>query len=278
MKLRSSGRVNLACLSLALLLFCSCKKDTSNVVPKESFTVAEKQSATAALTYQLVWADEFNGTAVNTADWNFETGAGGWGNAEQQYYRSQNAAVTGGNLVITAKKESFGGAAYTSARMTTKAKRQFTYGKMEARIKLPLGQGLWPAFWMLGANISTVTWPACGEIDVMEHINATNTVYGTIHWDNNGHAQYGGNTNTTPASYHVYSIEWNSSAIIWYVDGVKFHEANILNNINGTDEFHKPFFFIFNMAVGGNWPGQTIDNTKLPAGMFVDYIRVYQLK
>jgi beta-glucanase (GH16 family) len=271
----------LACFSLAIALapFVSCKKETTSVT-KEPTAAAERTetNAAAALTYQLVWSDEFNGASVNTTNWSFETGAGGWGNNEQEYYRSQNATVSNGNLVITAKRESFGGANYTSARLKTQGKRQFTYGRIEARIKLPLGQGLWPAFWMLGSNIGSAGWPKCGETDIMEHINTSNTIYGTIHWDNNGHAQYGGNTNTTPASYHVYSVEWTSSSIKWFVDGVKYVEANILNNINGTDEFHRSFFILLNMAVGGNWPGQTIDNSKLPASMYVDYVRVYQLR
>jgi beta-glucanase (GH16 family) len=111
----------------------------------------------------------------------------------------------------------------------------------------------------------------------MEHINTENTVYGTMHWDvNNSYASYGGNTNTTPADFHVYSIEWDSAAIRWYVDGVQYHEANILNSINSTEEFHKSFFMILNLAVGGNWPGQTIDDSKLPASMYVDYVRVYK--
>jgi beta-glucanase (GH16 family) len=277
MKLILPRKPVLACLLFGLAL-ASCKKDqTSSTLHEPSLSRNDPGAATAALTYQLVWSDEFNGTSVNTSNWNFETGAGGWGNNEKQYYRSQNATVSNGTLVITAKKESFGGAQYTSARMTSQNKRTFTYGRMEARIKLPMGQGLWPAFWMLGSSISSVGWPKCGETDIMEHINTENKVYGTIHWDNNGYASYGGNTTTTPDSYHVYSIEWTSSSIKWFVDGVKYHEANILNSINGTDEFHKPFFFILNLAVGGNWPGQTIDNTKLPASMFVDYVRVYQL-
>ena len=274
MKLILPGKPMLACLFLAITA-ASCKKE---IKPKDSSLPNEEIPGAVAATYQLVWSDEFNGTSVNTSNWNFETGAGGWGNNEQQYYRSQNATVSNGNLVITAKRESFGGANYTSARLTTQNKRTFTYGRMEARIRLPLGQGLWPAFWMLGSNISSIGWPRCGEIDIMEHINTENRVYGTIHWDANGYAHYGGNTTTTPSSYHVYSIEWNSSAIKWFVDGVKYHEANILNNINSTEEFHRPFFFILNMAVGGNWPGQTIDNSKLPASMYVDYVRVYQLR
>ncbi|HYK47234.1 MAG TPA: glycoside hydrolase family 16 protein [Parafilimonas sp.] len=254
---------------LALISFSSCKKSAT----ENKVSVASSSNAT---TYTLVWSDEFNGTSVNTADWNFETGGGGWGNNEKEYYQAANATVSNGNLVITAKKQRVKANAYTSARMTTQNKRQFTYGKMEARISVPMVQGLWPAFWMLGSNINTVSWPACGETDIMEHINTENLIYGTIHWDNNGHAQYGGNTTTTPGSFHIYSVEWDSAAIRWYVDGVKYVEANILNNINGTEEFHRPFFMILNLAVGGNWPGQTIDDTKLPASMLVDYVRVYR--
>lgn len=267
----------IACLLIGLTL-SSCKKQLSSAFTQEPVLTTQQAGAAAVtLAYQLVWSDEFDGTSVNTSNWNFETGAGGWGNNEKQYYRSQNAAVAGGNLIITAKKERYRNSNYTSARMTTQNKRTFTYGRMEARIKLPLGQGLWPAFWMLGSSISTLGWPKCGETDIMEHINTENKVYGTIHWDNNGYASYGGNTITTPDSFHVYSIEWTPSSIMWFVDGVKYHEANILNNINGTEEFHLPFFFILNLAVGGNWPGQTIDDSKLPASMYVDYVRAYQL-
>ena len=121
--------------------------------------------------YALVWSDEFNGTAVDTSKWHFETGGGGWGNNEEEYYQPHNATVANGNLVITVKKESVGGESYTSTRMTTQNRVTQTYGRIEARIKMPVGQGMWPAFWMLGNNISTVSWPTCGEIDIMEHIN-----------------------------------------------------------------------------------------------------------
>jgi beta-glucanase (GH16 family) len=278
-----SAFVTVTVVSATLFLANSCAKHSdcrreASAPHSRETSPAPATLATATGTYALVWSDEFDGTAVNTANWNFETGGGGWGNNEQQYYQAKNATVANGELVITAKKERVKANNYTSARLTTQNKRQFTYGRMEARIKLPLGQGLWPAFWMLGSNISTVSWPACGEMDIMEHINTENTIYGTIHWDNNGHAQYGGNTTTTPADYHIYAIEWDATSIRWYLDGVQFHVADITNSINGTDEFHKPFFFILNLAVGGNWPGQTIDNTKLPASMYVDYVRVYQLQ
>lgn len=267
---------NICCLLLITAsIASSCKKQ---VRPASAAGPApELTGSTTALMDQLVWSDEFDGTSVNTANWNFEIGAGGWGNNEQQYYRRENATVSNGNLVITAKRERYRGSNYTSARLTTQNKRSFAYGRMEARIKLPLGQGLWPAFWMLGSNFSTVGWPKCGEIDIMEHINTEPTIYGTIHWDANGYASYGGHTgNSTPDAYHIYSIQWDGSAIKWFLDGVQFHEANILNSINSTEEFHKPFFFIVNLAVGGNWPGQTIDNSKFPASLYVDYIRVYQ--
>ena len=266
-------------ISLGSFLFlCGCKKELKQPL----LTTSESKSAlnnttTSTTSYQLVWADEFNGTSVNAADWNFETGGGGWGNNEKQYYQAANATVTNGTLIITAKKQRVKANNYTSARMTTKGKREFLYGKIEARIKVPLVQGLWPAFWSLGSNHSTVGWPKCGEIDILEHINTEDKVYGTIHWDVNGnYASYGGNTVTTPAEFHVYAIEWDSAAIRWYVDGVQYHEANILNSINSTEEFHKSFFLILNMAVGGNWPGQTIDDSKLPASMYVDYVRVYR--
>ena len=230
-----------------------------------------------AQTYQQVWSDEFNGTAVNTSNWAFETGGGGWGNNEKQYYQASNATVANGELVITARKQPVGGMPYTSARLKTQGLKQFAFGRMEARIKVPLGQGLWPAFWMLGANIGSVGWPYCGEIDILEQVNADSRCYGTVHWDNNGHAQYGGNVATTPNVYHVYSVEWTPTYIRWFVDGAKYHEITITNGTGGTEEFQRPFFLLLNLAVAGDWPGQTVDESKLPATMNVDYVRVYQL-
>ena len=228
--------------------------------------------------WQLVWQDEF--TNGISSDWVFETGngSGGWGNNELQYYRAENASVQNGQLVITAKNESFGGYNYTSVRMKTQGKKSWKFGKIEARIKMPAFQGIWPAFWMLGDNISSVGWPACGEIDVMEHINAENISYGTPHWSdvNGNHASYGGSTATTVTDYHVYSIEWDTNYIRWFIDGAKFHEIYIGGGINGTGEFQNNFFILLNMAVGGNWPGFNINNAGFPAAMYVDYVRVYQ--
>lgn len=262
---------------LLVAAITSCTKEakkTDTLQPLDAKPTAAAVQAAAA-SYQLIWSDEFDGNSVNTSKWSFETGPGV--NNEKQYYQSSNATVSNGNLVITAKKQSVNGWPYTSARMNTAGHFTTKYGRIEARIKLASGQGLWPAFWMLGNNIGSVGWPKCGEIDIMEQVNTSSTIYGTIHWDANGHVSYGGNTSTSITDYHVYAVEWDASSIRWYLDGNQFATANILNNINSTEEFHNQFFIILNMAVGGDFPGQTIDESKLPANMYVDYVRVYSI-
>ncbi len=234
--------------------------------------------AAHAQTWNLVWSDEFNGTSVDGSKWNFEVGGGGWGNNELQYYTNgSNASIQAGALVIEARAQNVGGMSYTSSRMTTKGKLELTYGRIEARIALPAGQGLWPAFWMLGANIGTVGWPACGETDIMEHVNNDPAIHGTIHWDAGGYASYGGGANVSNVgAYHVYTVEWTPASIKWFVDGTQYVEANIQNSVNSTEEFHRPFFLLLNLAVGGNWPGPPNGSTVFPARLFVDYVRVYQ--
>lgn len=235
----------------------------------------------AAPIWNLAWSDEFDGTSLNTTNWTAEigTGSGGWGNNELQYYtnRTQNLQVTGGNLVITAQKENYGGMNYTSARIKTQGLKNFTYGKIEARIKLPSGQGLWPAFWMLGANIDSISWPKSGEIDIMERVNNNASVNGTVHWDANGHAEFGRvSGNLDFSQYHTYSVEWDANYIRWFVDGNQFNEILIQNGTGNTEEFQKPFFILLNLAVGGNWPGSPNASTPFPSQMLVDYVRVYQ--
>ena len=234
--------------------------------------------AAQAQNWQLVWQDEFtNGIGPH---WRFETGtgSGGWGNNELQYYRRENATVENGQLVITARREDFGGMRYTSARMTTQGLASFKYGRVEARIKAPSSSGMWPAFWMLGSNITSVGWPASGEIDIMEHVNADPDIHGTIHWQgpDGGHASYGGHTATNVADYHVYAVEWDERFIRWFVDGREYHVVDITNSVNSTEEFHRDFFLLLNLAVGGNWPQWNIDESRLPARMYVDYVRVYR--
>jgi len=229
----------------------------------------------------LVWSDEFNDVTINDANWVYDTGGNGWGNNEQEYYtdRPENSKIDNGNLLIIARKEAYFGKNYTSARMKTQGLQNFTYGKIEARIKAPVGQGMWPAFWMLGANITqaVTNWPKCGEIDILEHISNSTDLVGTMHWDNNGHQQYGNSTTCDVAQFHVYSIEWNSKSIKCLLDGIKYSEGNIANNINSTNEFHLQFFIILNLEVGGNWPGNPDATMLFPDTMFVDYIRVYGL-
>jgi beta-glucanase (GH16 family) len=231
--------------------------------------------------WTLAWQDEFNGTALDTSKWNIEVNGDGGGNNELQYYtaRPENVRVTGGNLVIEARKESYGGKGYTSGRITTQNKASWAFGRMEARMKIPTGKGTWPAFWMLGNSISSAGWPASGEIDIMEHINTEAFIHGTIHWadQNNNHASYGNPSGSIDFSqFHVYAVEWDTAAIRWYVDGVKFNEANISGGINGTSEFQSPFFLLFNLAVGGDWPGGPDASTVFPNQMLVDYVRVYR--
>ena len=233
---------------------------------------------------RLVWSDEFTGSTINSANWSFETGGGGWGNNELENYtnRPENARISNGVLVIEARRESFGGSAYTSARMKTQGKQSFGINTwVEARIDAPEGQGIWPAFWMLGNSISTVGWPSCGEIDIME-IQGQNPAknFGTIHWaDQNGnHASFGGIFNSSSsltAGFHTYAISRTSTSIKWYVDRVQYAEANISGGINSTSEFQGPFFILLNVAVGGNFVGSPDGTTVFPQQMQVDWVRVW---
>ena len=242
---------------------------------------AEVTSSSSSSPY--LWHDEFD--FVDTTQWSFETGASGWGNNEWQYYtnRSENAFVQDGVLHIRANKEDYEGVQYTSARMTTKGKISFTYGTIEARIALPTGNGIWPAFWMLGENIDAVSWPACGEIDIIEAVNDENVVYGTNHWQyEGGHAQYGNSTKDYYGTskvlditqFHNYKMVWNEKLIAMYVDDFKYQEIAIENAKDGLEAFHKPQFLILNVAVAGNWPGFDVDDAQFPNEMLVDYIRV----
>jgi beta-glucanase (GH16 family) len=229
--------------------------------------------------YQLIWSDEFDDSNLDLSKWAFDIGTGtnGWGNLEEQYYTSSpnNIKLDTGYLHITALEQNFGGAAYTSSRIKTQELFDTKYGKIESRIKLPIGQGLWPAFWMLGSNITSVGWPSCGEIDIMEHVNNAPDIHGTLHYDNSGHTYFGNNVTCDVTEFHVYSIEWDALSIKWFLDGTLFYTANIQGGIFSREEFHTPFFMILNLAVGGQWPGSPDGTTVFPASMFVDYVRVY---
>ena len=234
----------------------------------------------------LTWSDEFDGpagAAPNPNNWNHETGAHGWGNNELQNYTTsrQNSALDGnGNLVITARQDGNGG--YTSARMTTKGKVQPQYGHLEARIKIPRGQGIWPAFWMLGGQFPGTPWPDSGEIDIMENVGyEPHMVHGTLH----GPGYSGGNgigaAYTHPQGwsfaddFHTFAIDWQPGSITWSVDGVAYQTRTTADTGGNPWVFNQPFFFILNVAVGGNWPGYPDGTTQFPQQMVVDYVRVY---
>jgi hypothetical protein len=232
----------------------------------------------------LLWSDEFNGSAINSSNWTYDLGNSGFGNNELQNYtnRSVNARTENGNLIIEARRENLGGSAYTSARLKTQGLRNFGVNTwVEARIQVPQGQGIWPAFWMLGSSISSVGWPSCGEIDIMEMRGQTPTQnLGTIHWANNdgSHASFGGTFNASSslaAGFHTFAMSRTTTAIKWYVDGTQYGEANIANGINSTSEFQAQFFIILNVAVGGNFVGSPNSGTPFPQQMRVDYVRVW---
>jgi len=233
---------------------------------------------TRAQNWKLVWSDEFNYSGLpDSSKWGNEVGF--VRNNELQYYtkqRIENSRVVGGNLLIIGKKEAYKNAKYTSASLVTDGKNSWTYGKIEARMKLPKGQGMWPAFWMLGQNIHSVGWPECGEIDIMEHINNEDLLHGTLHWFNEKHVSSGGTTPCDVTKFHNYSIEWDKESVKLMLDGKKYWEVNIKDGINSTEEFHKPHYIILNLAIGGDWPKNPDATTAFPDTMYVDYVRVYQ--
>ncbi len=256
-------------------------------------------AAAARQTRTLVWSDEFNGpagAAVDGTKWVLETGNGsnGWGNHERQSYTdtTKNAALDGaGNLVITAYKESLGKrfrcwdgeCQYTSARLKTQGKFEQAYGRFEARLKVPYGQGIWPAFWMLGNNIQQAGWPTCGEIDIMEHIGREpRNVYGTIHGPgysgaNGIGAPYSLTSGAFSDAFHVFAVEWEPNQIRWYVDGRLYQTRTPADLPPGAAwVFDHPFFMLLNLAVGGYWPGDPDATTVFPQKLFVDYVRVYR--
>ena len=226
----------------------------------------------------LMWSDEFDvDGAPNPDNWTMEIGNGqnGWGNNESQYYLADNAVVEGGVLKITAKAENSNGFDYTSARMKTENKYEFTYGKVEIRAKLPTGGGTWPALWMLGEDYATNTWPGCGEIDIMEHVgNQQNTIHGTLHYPGNsgGNANTGSTTVETASSeFHIYTMIWSPTQIRFFVDDVMYHSYTN----DSSSPFNSDFFLIFNVAMGGNFGG-AIDPGYTESTIEVDYVKVYQ--
>lgn len=256
-------------LFVALITLHGCTDDTQTVV---NFT-------------NLVMQDEFNTDgAPNPSLWNYNIGTGqnGWGNNELQYYtdRPKNVTVANGYMIITAHRESFNGSQYTSARLLTKDKFEQAYGRFEARIRLPWGQGLWPAFWMLGADIDTNPWPGAGEIDIME-LRGQNpaTVLGTVHGPGYSGGQsisksYTLKNGRFDTDFHIFGIEWTPDYVNFYVDDVLYNQITPAD-VPGEWVFNKPFYILMNVAVGGNFVGPPNAQTVFPQTMLVDYVRVY---
>lgn len=270
----------------AALMACSKGGSTSNTTP--AATPSTPVTPAPALTYQLVWSDEFNTDGMpDTTKWSYDVGGNGWGNNELEYYtnaRPENARITGGILVIEARKESFGGRNYTSARLLTRNKAKWTYGKFEIRAKLPRGKGTWPAIWTL-ANTNPLVWPDDGELDIMEEVGYdANMIYGTAHnklYNGANGKQKGGSVLVKDAqdSFHVYSMEWTDTQVTWYVDGNFYFTYNNPNAGNDSWPYNKDFYLILNLAIGGNWGGaQGVDDSIFPQSLLVDYVRVYQKK
>lgn len=269
-KINSNHIYSVLCI-LAFFSIASCDSD-------------ETQEVTT-LTNRILNDDFDVDGAPNSAIWNYEIGTGenGWGNNELQYYtdRPENVVVEDGMLKITALQEQFEGSGYTSARITTKGLYAKKYGRFEARIKLPWGQGIWPAFWLLGDNIDTVGWPQCGEIDIMEYRGQEPTiVHGSLH----GPGYSGGNPITKSyelqndrfdTDFHIFGIEWGEGYINFYVDDVLYNQITPAD-VTGEWVYDHEFFIIMNLAVGGSFAGSPNANTVFPQTMLVDYVRVYQ--
>ncbi|MDP9146649.1 MAG: glycoside hydrolase family 16 protein [Acidobacteriota bacterium] len=276
-----------ASLAAAILAFACLP-----ALPRRQNAAAEKSTRSDWI---LTWSDEFNGPNGAPPDptkWTVETGGNGWGNHELEYYtsRSQNVRQENGNLVIEARQEKFTGPDsvsrdYTSARLKTAGHFEQRYGRFEARIQIPAGQGMWPAFWALGDDISSIGWPACGEIDIMENVGFEATkIHGTLHGPG-----YSGDSGLTTVytlaagnvadAFHIYAVEWEPDIIRFYIDGELYASKSPSDVPSGKGwVYDHPFFVILNLAVGGNWPRNPDAFTIFPKRMLVDYVRVYSRK
>jgi beta-glucanase (GH16 family) len=263
-------------------------KATGTILNDGTFLTTDSTGYTTPTSYPgytLAWADEFSGNSLNLQNWNVETGGTGWGNHELENYtsRSQNLFVSSGNLVIEARQESFGGNNYTSARINSSGKQQFTYGRIDVRAKLPVSSGMWPAIWMLGSNFPTAGWPGCGETDIMELIGKNpSQVVGSMHWKQQDGTEgtfnnvYNLSSQDFSKQFHVYSLIWAKDTVQFLVDDHLYVNGGSQNVSSGVYPFNSPFFFILNVAVGGDWPGSPDGTTVFPQRMFVDYVRVFQ--
>lgn len=232
--------------------------------------------------WTLIWQDEFDGPKIDRTRWQLDVGYTGAANAELEIYtdRPENAYIENNCLVIAAREEAYQNYRYTSARLKTHGLHSWTYGRLEARIKIPTGQGIWPAFWMLGDDVKALGWPECGEIDIMENIGKLpDTVRGTLHGpgyfrDDGIWADYTLADQRFADDFHIFAVEWEPGGIRWYVDNTHYNTITP-QDVPGKWVFDHPFFIILNVAVGGSWPGYPDETTQFPQYMLVDYVRVY---
>ncbi|ERM81489.1 hypothetical protein P872_10235 [Rhodonellum psychrophilum GCM71 = DSM 17998] len=271
-------------LVLLLLTFISCKEDEK----VEEVLCDPCESPLSYEGYNLVWNDEFEGSNLS-ANWTSDFGDGcplicGWGTNELQYYQTENTEIKEGFLIITAKKETVLNSNYTSSRIKTENQKTFTFGRIDIRAQLPKGQGIWPGIWMLGENINEVGWPSAGQINIAEMIGGKadgkdNTIFGAIYWGNNGDSGYKTGTKRLSKGVfndkpHVFSLSWDNEKIVWLLDNSPYFEMDIRSA--SFDAFRKPFFLLFNVAVGGDYVGNPDASTVFPQQMKIDYIRVFQ--
>ncbi len=255
---------------------------SSSVSTTKDVTIASDDPA--YVPHKLIWSDEFDSTSLNTKYWNYDTGASGWGNNEWENYTTKNAIVSNGFLSIVAKLVGNGQHVgdYTSSRINTNGKEEFLYGRVEVRAKLPGGKGTWPAFWMLGSDIGTVSWPACGELDIMENVGYDPTwVRGSIHTP----SSYGNTKNfgrvqipDCDTTYHIYGMTWAPSKIEYWIDDPSkpYYTYNPAVKKPNNWPFNKPCFIILNLAIGGNWGGaKGVNDSIFPQEYKIDYVRVY---
>ena len=274
---------NLFLVFIAGSFLTNCQSETSaqeNIqsTPETTSTVTTLQSELA-----LVWSDEFDATTLNLDNWTYELGDGcpnlcGWGNSELQEYTDDNHRLEDGMLIISAQKISTSN--YTSTRIITKGKKEFQYGRIEARVKVPSGAGMWPAFWALGNDIETNSWPNCGEIDIVEYVGKNpGQIFTSVHTP----SSYGNTVNSmitnvpnVEEDFHNYAVEWNENFIDFFFDDTRVYTYSVQTKNQNTWPFNKPFFLIINLAIGGNFGGPVANNIQFPREFIIDYVRVYQ--
>jgi beta-glucanase (GH16 family) len=271
-------------LLLLFLTACATATPVETAVPRETTISPTPTPDWERDGWTLVWQDEFDGPEINPDHWTHEIGGHGWGNGENQYYTDSpdNSFIEDGMLVIQALEQNYLGKPFTSARLTTQGKVTQQYGRIEARIQIPTGKGIWPAFWMLGENFDTVGWPRSGEIDIMENIGSEPwVVHGTLHGPGYSGGSGVGASYRLPdrspfhADFYVYAVEWEPDEIRWYVDDALYNTITP-DDLPGDWVYDQPFFIILNVAVGGRWPGYPDQTTEFPQHMLVDYVRIYE--